>query len=128
MSRFFYGSSSESDEEEDIYARQDELSESEEDSEVESEESDESDESEESDASSEDGKTGANRFLVGSDDESGDSDDEDRGHIVKSAKDKRLEDLESTAKSIENALKIQDWTVVSTGKSSLATVYVKSTY
>lgn len=121
MSRFFNASSSESDEEEDdIYARADELSDSQESDESDQyDDSDDSDDSDASDDSSNDGKTGASKFLVDSGDEDEDSDDDhEKGHIVKSAKDKRLEELESTAKAIENALKILDWTVVSSGKSS----------
>ena len=53
------------------------------------------------------------RFLAtGSDDE--DSDEEVK-RVVKSAKDKRLEEMEATGNSMNNALKINDWTAISAG-------------
>ncbi|KAI0074152.1 eukaryotic translation initiation factor 3 subunit 8 [Panus rudis PR-1116 ss-1] len=52
------------------------------------------------------------RFLV-SDSEDEDS-DEDVKRVVKSAKDKRLEEMEASGKSIDNALKINDWVAIST--------------
>ena len=48
--------------------------------------------------------------------DSDESEDEDKVTVVKSAKDKRLEELESTVKLIENAEKIGDWAVISTGE------------
>lgn len=44
-----------------------------------------------------------------------DSDVDDRERVIVSAKDKRLKEIEATGKSIENAQKISDWVVVSTG-------------
>lgn len=116
-SRFFYGSDSESSssEEEDVY---DHSEEEEEDSDAEesSEESSGS-ESEESDDEAV-GKGGAANFLrdVADSDE---SEDEEKVTVVKSAKDKRLEGLENTMKLIENAKKINDWAVISTGELTL---------
>lgn len=53
------------------------------------------------------------RFLAGqSDDEDS---DEDAKRVVKSAKDKRLEEMEGTGKVIDNALKINDWLAISSG-------------
>ena len=75
---------------------------------------------EESDDSDEEQKPAAggqkiSRFLnTGSDDE--DSDEEVK-RVVKSAKDKRLEEMEATGNSMNNALKINDWTAISTGES-----------
>ena len=75
---------------------------------------------EESDDSDEEQKPAAagqkvSRFLAtGSDDE--DSDEEVK-RVVKSAKDKRLEEMEATGTSMNNALKINDWTAISTGES-----------
>lgn len=114
-SRFFTASdsSSESSEEEELYSEE----ESEEGSEEESEEEDE-DEDEDSDEDSEDGKTGANRFLREVSDEEP-SDDEERVTVVKSAKDKRYEELEGTIRLIENAEKINDWAVISTGSCAV---------
>jgi len=79
----------------------------------------ESSSEEESDDSEEEKKPAAagqkvSRFLAtGSDDE--DSDEEVK-RVVKSAKDKRLEEMESTGNSMNNALKINDWTAISTGE------------
>ncbi|KAF2147704.1 hypothetical protein K461DRAFT_263234 [Myriangium duriaei CBS 260.36] len=112
MSRFFaYGSDSSSessDEEQDLYGSDEEEERSEEESE---EESDEDDSSEES-SDEEGGKTGASRFLRDESDES-ESEDEDRVTVVKSAKDKRFDELEAIIKQIENAEKINDWGVIS---------------
>jgi len=74
---------------------------------------------EETDDSDEEQKPAAggqkvSRFLAtGSDDE--DSDEEVK-RVVKSAKDKRLEEMEATGNSMNNALKINDWTAISTGE------------
>lgn len=47
-----------------------------------------------------------------------DSDEDERGPVViVSARNKRLIEMEATGKSIENAQKINDWVVVSTGLS-----------
>jgi translation initiation factor 3 subunit C len=42
--------------------------------------------------------------------------DEEVKRVVKSARDKRLEDMEATGKAIDNALKINDWIAISTGQ------------
>ena len=79
---------------------------------------------EESDDSDEEQKPAAagqkvSRFLAtGSDD---DDSDEEVKRVVKSAKDKRLEEMEATGNSMNNALKINDWTAISTGESVLWT-------
>ncbi|TPR07151.1 Glutamine synthetase, catalytic domain family protein [Aspergillus niger] len=57
--------------------------------------------------------------------ESEESEDEERVTIVKSAKDKRLEELENTVKLIENAEKISDWAVISTEFDKLNRQIVK---
>ncbi|KAH8821539.1 eukaryotic translation initiation factor 3 subunit C [Xylogone sp. PMI_703] len=115
MSRFFRGDSSSessSDEEEELYSDNDEIEEQEE----ESEEEESEEESEESSSEDEDGvrRTGANRFMRDVDSESEESSDEDRAKVVKSAKDKRLEELEATVKAIENGQKINDWGSIAT--------------
>jgi translation initiation factor 3 subunit C len=51
------------------------------------------------------------RFMRGDSDE--DSEDEDVKRIVKSTKDKRLEEIEATGKVMDNALKINDWVAIS---------------
>lgn len=108
MSRFFTASdsSSESSSEEELY------SEEEEQSEEESEEQESEDESEEDESDEEEGKTGASKFLKEASDEE-ESEDEERVTVVKSAKDKRYEELEGTIRLIENAEKINDWAVIS---------------
>jgi len=80
-----------------------------------SESSSEEEETDDSDEEQKPGTTGQkiSRFLAtGSDDE--DSDEEVK-RVVKSAKDKRLEDMEATGNSMNNALKINDWIAISTG-------------
>ncbi len=116
MSRFFTAgdssSESSSSDEEELYSGD----EAEQKSEEESSSEEEASEEEEEDSSDEEGgKGGVSKFLrdVASSDE---SEDEDRHTIVKSAKDKRLEELEGVVKLIENARKINDWSSISTGQ------------
>ncbi|KAL6718407.1 Translation initiation factor 3 subunit c [Lecanora helva] len=111
MSRFFTqgdSSSESSSDEEELYSDQ----EGEEQSEEESSEKEETSEEESSSSDDEGGKRGASKFLkeAGSSDE---SEDEDKVTIVKSAKDKRLEELEGVVRVIENAIKINDWSSIS---------------
>jgi translation initiation factor 3 subunit C len=121
MSRFFYGDSSSesSSDEEELYSEEEE-----EEKAVSEEDSDDQDEDEEEDEATsedEDGvkKKGASQFLRGAGSVSEDSSDDDRAKVVKSAKDKRLEELEGTVKAIENGEKINDWGSISTGKLKL---------
>ncbi|KAH7260102.1 Eukaryotic translation initiation factor 3 subunit C [Fusarium falciforme] len=114
MSRFFRGgddsSTDSSSDEEELYSEEEEEEEEQEDSQEES-----SQEDSDSDDSDDGGvkKTGASAFLVGqSDSDSDESDDEHRGK-VKSAKDKRLDELEASIKQIENGQKNGDWTLIS---------------
>ncbi|KAI9673429.1 MAG: Translation initiation factor 3 subunit c [Caeruleum heppii] len=113
MSRFFHGDSSSessSSDEEELYSEGEEAEAA--DSDEDSEEESGSDE----DSSSDDegkAKSGANKFLKSDDEESEESSDEERPTLVKSAKDKRFEELEATIKSIENAEKINDWAHIS---------------
>ena len=112
-SRFFSrgdsDSESSSSDEEELYVEHEEAEEESSEEEVEEEE-DSDDESSDDDEA----PKGKNWFLKG-DDESGESEDEDRVTVVKSAKDKRLEELEGTVKLIDNAEKISDWAVISSG-------------
>jgi translation initiation factor 3 subunit C len=113
-SRFFHGGDSDSEssssDEEELYGSQAEASDSEE-----SEEQDE-DDSDDDSSSEEEGKgKGASWFLRQEADDSDDSDDEDRERVVKSAKDKRLDEVEGTIKLIDNAEKIGDWAVINAG-------------
>ncbi|KAL0931071.1 eukaryotic translation initiation factor 3 subunit 8 [Colletotrichum truncatum] len=115
MSRFFRGgddsSTDSSSDEEELYSEEEE--EEEHDQEEDSDEEDE-DESDEDSSDSDDGqKAGASRFLRDVSSESEDSEDEERVK-VKSAKDKRIEELEATIKLIENGQKNGDWASIST--------------
>ena len=116
MSRFFTAgdssSESSSSDEEELYSEE----EAEQKSEEESSEEEGSDEEGSSSLDEEGGRTGINKFLrdVQSSEES--SEDE-QPTVVKSAKDKRIEELESVVKLIENAVKINDWSSISTGCS-----------
>lgn len=113
MSRFFKGGLSDSDtssSDEELYS-EDEESEVEEGS---SEESGSEDGSEEAEESGDD--EGGSRFLKGGRGGSDDGSEEDEGkRVVKSAKDKRLEEIEASIKLIENGQKINDWVVISAG-------------
>ncbi|KAF2453331.1 eukaryotic translation initiation factor 3 subunit C [Lineolata rhizophorae] len=112
MSRFFTGSDSSdtSSDAEELYSGEEEEEKSEESSsEAESEEEEE--ESGEESSDEETGARGVNRFLKEVSDES-ESEDEDRVTIVKSQKDKRYEELEGTIRLMENAEKINDWSVI----------------
>jgi translation initiation factor 3 subunit C len=116
MSRFFRGDSSSesSSDEEELYSDE-EQEEQEEGSEEDSE--DGSDDSDEDSDSEKEGTGGASRFMKDADSEdSSDESDDDGTKIVKSAKDKRLEEIEATIKLIENAEKINDWSVISSGR------------
>jgi translation initiation factor 3 subunit C len=114
MSRFFKGeSSSESDSEtEELYSDEEEKSLSDEASDDDNNQSSDSD----SDSSGGPKKVGINRFLRDAESES-DSDSEAEGaKVVKSAKDKRVEEIQSTIKAIDNGKKINDWNVISNGR------------
>ncbi|PGH29771.1 eukaryotic translation initiation factor 3 subunit C [[Emmonsia] crescens] len=117
MSRFFHGGGSDSDssssDEEELYSDREEgqaVSDDEEES------SEEESSEEESSSSDDEEEGGAAKFIKH--DAGGDSDeeseDEERVTVVKSAKDKRLEELEQTMRLIDNAEKINDWAVIST--------------
>jgi translation initiation factor 3 subunit C len=105
-SRFFAASdsdsSSEESSEEELYSEQEDSNEG--------SGSDSDDNDSDSDSDSE-GGAGANKFLKEADSES-DSDEDDGQKVLKSAKDKRFEELEGTIRLIENAEKINDWAVI----------------
>ena len=120
MSRFFRGSDSSSEsssDEEELYVDEEKQQQgraAEKDAEVESdsEEEDEDDDDDSSSSSDEEGgRSGAARFLREASDDSEES-DEDRVTVVKSAKDKRFDELEGTIRLIENAEKIGDWNAI----------------
>lgn len=121
MSRFFRGgddsSSDSSSDEEELYSGEEE----EEKKKIDHDDSEGSDsegseeESEEGSSDDEDGKgQGASKFLKDFDSESDESDEDVRAK-VKSAKDKRLDELEASIKQIENGQKNGDWTLISAG-------------
>ncbi|KGO69541.1 Eukaryotic translation initiation factor 3 subunit 8, N-terminal [Penicillium italicum] len=123
-SRFFYGSGSDSDsssdEEEEVYRSG---SSSEEDSD---QDDSDSGSSTDSDEEGEEGRTGASKFLH-DDSESEESEEEEKVTVVKSAKDKRLEGIESTIRLIDNAEKINDWAVIATEFDNLNRQMLKVT-
>lgn len=116
MSRFFTAgdssSESSSSDEEELYSEEENAQKSEEESDDQNEGSDDDDSSSDD---SEVGKSGVSRYLRGHS-ESDESEDEDKVTVVKSAKDKRLEELETVTRLIENAQKINDWSSISTGQ------------
>jgi translation initiation factor 3 subunit C len=116
-SRFFKGSDtsdSEDDSEHELYSGEEEESSSEEESSEESDDDDGSDDDSDSD-SSDDGLTGANRFLKADKDaDSEDESDEEKVTVVKSARDKRFDEADVVVRAIDNAVKINDWSVIST--------------
>ncbi|KAL5340863.1 eukaryotic translation initiation factor 3 subunit 8 N-terminus-domain-containing protein [Aspergillus crustosus] len=116
MSRFFYGNDSDSEssgsDEEELYSDNETEKKTEEES---SEEEDEADSSEEESSDDEEaGKSGANRFIRDASESEESEVEEEIVKIVKSAKNKRLEEVEGTIKAIDNAQKINDWAVIST--------------
>ena len=121
MSRFFQGSDSDEDSssssDEEIYSEEDE-EQSDQDSQM--EDNDEGDETEEEGSGDEARGPATRRAFFLRDTISDESDEEEGKRIVKSAKDKRLEEIEATSKAIENGGKINDWTVISNGMSLLA--------
>ena len=117
MSRFFTAqdssSESSSSDEEELYSEEEPEQKSEEES---SEEEDNEDEDEESSSDeSAGGKTGVSKFLRDQASSDGESSESDTPKVVKSAKGKRLEELEGIIKLIDNAKKINDWSSISTG-------------
>lgn len=121
-SRFFAGggSDSESSSDEEEYSLASEEEQSEDSSEEESEEEEDEDDSD-SDSDSDDEGLGAARFLKAGGGgasnflKGGDSSDEseDERQQIKSARDKRFDELHATDKQLQNALKINDWSQVS---------------
>ncbi|KAK9467293.1 eukaryotic translation initiation factor 3 subunit 8 N-terminus-domain-containing protein [Lipomyces arxii] len=139
MSRFFAGglsdsetSSSESSEEEELNSEEEEQSEQEETSDSEDDMFGPGD-SDEDESSDEDGaqgflrsgaKVGANRFLRG--EESDESDEDESKRVVKSAKDKRLEEIDAIIRVIDNAKKINDWVHISNEFDKLNKIITKA--
>lgn len=137
MSRFFNKSaaySSDSDEssssEEDIKLQQKEekrskfmkgaSSDEESDSESEEEDVDDDDSSSSDQEMVPSGGKQAAKFIKGavSDSDSDDSEDDGKAKVVKSARDKRFEEMRSYVKALNNGKKIGDWTVIQKGNST----------
>ncbi|KAH6625082.1 eukaryotic translation initiation factor 3 subunit 8 N-terminus-domain-containing protein [Chaetomium sp. MPI-SDFR-AT-0129] len=112
MSRFFRGgddsSSESSSDEEELYTSSEEEEEEDQEQQESSEEEDE-DEEESSDEDEGPKKTGLSRFLVDQDSSESEQSDEEGATKVKSAKDKRFDELEATITTIQNRQKIDDW-------------------
>jgi translation initiation factor 3 subunit C len=80
------------------------------------EDSDEADDSDDDSSSSDEGGAkGALRFLKepGGAESSDEESEDEKVTVVRSAKDKRIEEAEGVVKLIENAVKINDWHIVS---------------
>lgn len=60
-------------------------------------------------------KPGMSRFMRGASDDS-DSDDDDVKKVIKSAKDKRFDEVDAVIKNIENAQRIGDWVAIAKGE------------
>jgi translation initiation factor 3 subunit C len=75
--------------------------------------SDDSDDSDDSDSDEDHKPKKKNRFAPDSEDE--ESEDEVK-KVVKSAKDKRVDEMEACAKSMDNALRINDWIAITSGR------------
>ena len=124
-SRFFQGSDSSSDsssDEEELYSgsgsddeKKPKRDEPDQDSSDDDDEDGDEDDDDSDDSSSEDEAAGVSRFLKSDTEEESSEEEEDKVTVVKSAKDKRFEELEGTVRLIENAEKIGDWAVIATG-------------
>lgn len=57
-----------------------------------------------------------NRFLKGGSDSEDSDDESNKKRQAKSQKDKRIEEMETAVKAIENGQKNNDWNLISTGK------------
>lgn len=120
MSRFFRGgddsSTESSSDEEELYTTSEE--EEEEEDQEQEESTEEEDEEESSDEDEGPKKTGLSRFLVDQAESESDESDEEGVTKVKSAKDKRFDELEATITTIQNRQKIDDWGSIATGNDS----------
>lgn len=125
MSRFFRGgddsSTESSSDEEELYSSSEEEEEKEDkeqhdDSDEESEEEEGEDvESESSDSDAGPQKKGLSRFLLDQASSESEESDIEGTTKVKSAKDKRFDELEATITAIQNGQKINDWGSISNG-------------
>ena len=115
MSRFFLGSDSDTESSSEDVLSFDERSEEPSDMEQDELEDESEDESEEESSDDESRGTALRRdyFMKGAASDESDADEGKR--VVKSARDKRLQEIEATTKAIENAGKINDWVAISNG-------------
>ena len=60
-------------------------------------------------------KGGASRFMRGAADSDSEDSDDAVKRVVKSAQDKRMDELRDVVKSLTNALKINDWVTIQNG-------------
>ncbi|KAM7197891.1 Eukaryotic translation initiation factor 3 subunit 8 N-terminus domain containing protein [Rhypophila sp. PSN 637] len=132
MSRFFRGgddSSSESSSDEELYGSEEE--EEEENDKLQQDDSDDDDmdqdSDEESESDSDDGaaKKGTSRFLLDVESSESEESDVEGTTKVKSAKDKRFDELEATISLIQNGQKINDWGSISNELDKLNRQVVK---
>jgi translation initiation factor 3 subunit C len=116
MSRFFRGgddsSSESSSDEEELYSTSEEEEEEDQEQQESSEEEDEEKSSDEEEGPK---KTGLSRFLVDQASSDSEGSDEEAATKVKSAKDKRFDELEATITTIQNRQKIDDWGSIANG-------------
>lgn len=85
---------------------------------------DDNDEDEGSDSGDDQGKGGLTREAFLRDRAaSDDSDDDGQKRVVQSARDKRFQEIETTANLIENKGKINDWVVISSGASPVSSIF-----
>jgi hypothetical protein len=64
-----------------------------------------------------------NRFLKGGSDSEDSDDESNKKRQAKSQKDKRVEEMETAVKAIENGQKNNDWNLISTGKYKYRKVF-----
>lgn len=128
MSRFFQAGSSDSESDssdEELYGTSEEEQKSEEESSDEEDEDEDEDEEESSEEESSDDEAGAgakgpgyymkNKFLkkdAGGESSSESESEEEGKKVVKSAKDKLIDEIDAAIKAIENAKKINDWVAI----------------
>lgn len=113
MSRFFRAAESDSDDTESDYS--DELTASDSEDHSGSDSEDDSSSSDDEGGKKGGAAAGRGRFFEGALDSDDESDD-DTVRVVKSVKDKRLDEIEQAVSGIANGLKINDWVSVQNGK------------
>lgn len=86
--------------------------------------SSESSDEDDSDESGDDDAPKKSKFLKGAPSDDSDSEEETK-KIVKSAKDKRVEEMEAIIKSLENANKINDWAAINTEFDKLTRLIIR---